>query len=525
MTARTIPAWLRSWRFAALEVGALAAATLLVAAIETQYGVPNASTVYLVAVVAVAVGFGTGAAIVTAVASFLVYDVGFVPPHGTLTVNDPTEWVNLVLLLVVGAVVGQLAGAQRSRAEAAVAREREARALFAVSRALGAPAAARDALTTVVREVADATRMSRIWIALGDTSGHEEIAAETAPGARAPAIHAVLAPTPANAGEWRLVHVSGAPRAKAGSRTRAYRVPVQGSRGQVGSLWAEREPDEGDPSESETRLLATTAHQVGQALERDRLAREAMGAEVARRSDALKSALLDSVSHDLRTPLASIRASAGALMDPSIFWTPDEQRTYARTIDREAERLNAFVSNLLDLSRIEAGDLRVEREVHLLGDLVAAVVGRHREELGERPLTVEVPDELAPVEVDPVLVEHVLANLLENAVAHTSPGARVRITACGAPGRPVRLTVEDGGAGVPADALPRLFDKFYRVPGRREGSRPGTGIGLAVVRGMAEAMGGTTAARRSELGGLAIDVELPVATPGAPPSDPRRTAP
>jgi len=497
--------------YAALASASLTAATLLVAALERLAGVPNASTVYLIAVVVVAVAIGTEAAVAIAGASFLLYDFFFVPPYGTLTVRDADEWVNLILLLVVGVVVGQLAGAQRSRAESALAREREARALAAVSRALATSPRARDALPAIVREIAAATRMTRIWVGIGDVPAQEAVAAESAPGTRAPGIHAVLGASPTSPGEWRLIHVAGASRTAPRSGERTYRVPIKGPRTVLGSLWVERPEDRGDPSAEETRLLAATADQVGQALERDRLATEAMGAEVARRSNALKTALLDSVSHDLRTPLASIRASAGALMDPAVHWSEGEQRAYARTIDQEAERLNAFVGNLLDMSRIEAGDMHLELEVHPLEDLVAAAVRSHRPSLAGHPLTVEVGPGVPLVEVDPVFLEHILGNLLENACRYTPPAAPIRILAAPAAGDRVRLTVEDGGPGVPPDALPRLFDKFYRVPRRREGSRRGTGIGLSVVQGMARAMGGDASAHLSELGGLAIDVDLPSA--------------
>ncbi len=494
-----------------LGAGSLAAASLLVAVLEGPARVPNASAAYLIAVVVVAVAVGTEAAVVVSAAAFLLYDFFFVPPYGTLTVRDADEWVNLVLLLVVGIVVGPLAGAQRSRAEAALARVREARALAAVSRALATTPRAREALPIVVREIDAATQMTRIWFGIGDTPAQEEIVAESAPGVRAPGIHCVLGASPTSPGEWRLIHVAGAPRTRPGATRRIYRVPIKGPRVTLGSLWVERSEARDDPTEEETRLLAATADQVGQALERDRLASEAMGAEVARRSNALKTALLDSVSHDLRTPLASIRASAGALMDPEVHWSEDEQRAYARTIDKEAERLNAFVGNLLDMSRIEAGDMHRELEVHPRGDLVASAVRGHGPSLSAHPVAVEVAADLPPVEVDPVFLEHILGNLLENACRYVPAGAPIRITAARASAERIRLTVEDGGRGVPPESLPRLFDKFYRVPRRGEGSRRGTGIGLAVVQGMARAMGGDARARRSELGGLAIDVDLPAA--------------
>jgi two-component system sensor histidine kinase KdpD len=279
----------------------------------------------------------------------------------------------------------------------------------------------------------------------------------------------------------------------------------------LGAIWTVRPRELGDPDAGERRVLAAAADQIGGSLERDRLQREATTAEISRRSDALKSALLDSVSHDLRTPLASIRAAAGTLMDPDIEWPPDQRRDIAASIDREADWLNRLVTNLLDMSRVEAGELRPMLVVLAVDDVVAEAVHRAGAVLAERPLETAVPPDLPPVLVDEVLIGQVMANTLDNAMKYAGPSAPVRISAHETDDHRVRITVEDGGPGVPEESLPRLFEKFYRVPRKGEGSRRGTGIGLAVVRGLVEAMGGRVAARRSELGGLAVDVDLPIA--------------
>jgi two-component system sensor histidine kinase KdpD len=182
----------------------------------------------------------------------------------------------------------------------------------------------------------------------------------------------------------------------------------------------------------------------------------------------------------------------------------------AAAIDREVEYLNRLVTNLLDLSRIEAGALRADRDVFDLDDLLGRTIERLRPRFGGR--TLEVRLAAPPVNVDPVFLDDAVTNVIENAVKYAGPAAVVRVIAAALPGEPfVRLTIDDGGPGVPDDALPRLFEKFYRVPGGPRGSRAGTGIGLAVVRGLLEATGGRCSARRGELGGLAIDIDLPVA--------------
>jgi two-component system sensor histidine kinase KdpD len=355
--------------------------------------------------------------------------------------------------------------------------------------------------------------MARIWVGIGTTQAHERTVADSRLGEPAPAIgtHAVLQrdrdegnPT------WTRIHpATPAPRdAATPARGRIYRVEIRGGDTVVGSLWAERAAGAGDPGDEESRLLAATADQLGQALHRERLVGQAADLEVARRSDDLKSALLDSVSHDLRTPLATIRATAGSLADDEIELTDEERRAAAEGIDHEAERLNRLVGDLLDMSRIQAGALVPQIEVLPLDEIVAPAVDRlSRPRAGDRP-TVEIPPDLPSVRADPVLLDQVVANLLENAAKHAGDGAPIRIMAA-RDGATVRLTVEDGGPGVPDEALPGLFDRFHRVA-RTDGARAGFGLGLAVVRGLVEAMGGKATAERSALGGLAVTVTLPI---------------
>ena len=262
-------------------------------------------------------------------------------------------------------------------------------------------------------------------------------------------------------------------------------------------------------------MLAASADQIGQALEQDRLRVEASTAELARRADAVKTALLESVSHDLRTPLASIRAAAGSLMDAEVNWPADERRAAAAAIDREAERLNRLVTNFLDLSRIEAGELHVEPETFPIEDLIQTSLRRLSGVIGQRKIDVIMDSGIPLVDVDAPFFDQILTNLIENALAYVPATASIRIRVSHGTGEAamVRLVVEDGGLGVTDADLPRLFDKFHRARRPSVGSDRGIGIGLSVVRGFVEAMGGHVEARRSELGGLAIVIDLPPAEP------------
>ena len=497
----------------ALAGVAVAITTLTIAVLEERVGVPDGSSLYIVAVAAIAFGFGIPGAIVTAVAAVGIYDYFFTEPQYTLTVSDPGEWLNLVLLLFVAVTVGQLAALQRSRAEAAQERERESRALFAVSRALATHETAEAASPEIAAVVARDARLGGAWITFGSDTAAERVAGGTGPlpDPWPPRVYHVLhRPSEAAAVAWTRVRAPGGGSGPAG-RGSAIRVRVESAGTPVGSIWGLVSSPSDLPGPSSTRLLRVAADLLSQALGQDELAEERRRAEVARQSDTLKSALLESVSHDLRTPLASIRAFAGTLMDAEISLDVDQARTSAASIDREAERLNRLVGNLLDLGRIEGGALRMSTEVLDLDDVVRRAVDQTESQRGSRSLVVAV-DPMTTVQADPVLLEQALVNLLDNALRHGSPTAEVRVSARSIAGGQVRLTVEDSGPGVPDDALPRLFDRFYRAAGTRSWGG-GTGIGLAVVRGFADAMGGRAGARRSELGGLAIDIDLPAAAP------------
>jgi two-component system sensor histidine kinase KdpD len=482
--------------------GALGVATVLVAVLETSFGVRDASAAYLLAVIGLAVGLGTAQAIAGACGAFLAYNYLFVEPVRTFTVVDPTEWLNLLLLLVVGVVVGRLAGGQRRRAEAAEMREREARGLFQVGQAVASARDGSAALQGIAAIVRDETRMARVWIGLEGTSPLERVVADTGLGAAPGPVgrHAVLRRHDREASpEWVELHVGATSgRRLASADLAVHRVPIEIGGRAAGSLWALRPRPLGVPSGEETRLLAAAADQIGQALERDRLRVESTSLEVARQGDALKSALVDSVSHELRTPLATIRAAAGRLA------RDDQGSAAAAVIERQAEYLDRLVGNLLDLSRIEAGALRPALRPILLDDAVADTIDR----LGPiaSGVIVDVPASLPAILADEVHLDTILANLVENALRYAEPGCPIRIRA-GALGEDrVRLTVEDGGPGVPPAALEHLFEKFYRVSSAGRGS----GVGLAVVRGLAEAGGARVGARGSELGGLAVDLDLPL---------------
>jgi two-component system, OmpR family, sensor histidine kinase KdpD len=498
----------RAWSVAEVVV-ALAVSTAVVWALEGWLQAENAGTVYLLGVAVVAVRQGTIAALLSAIAAFLLYNVLFVEPRFTLGVERPDELITLVLLLIVGLIIGQLGGAQRERERLAARREREARALFAISRELATAPRLTSSLPIVLGRLCTDAGMTRAWLGLGPTIGNERSFADTDPDQPIEAVgsHVVLRRDPdEGAATWVRIRPGGPTRRV---RTVRYRVALTADGSDIGSLWSERSADDGPPALEETRLLAATADQVAQAIRRDRLAAAAADAEIERRSDELRRALLDSVSHDLRTPLATIRAAAGSLADPAIDLSDDERRATARAIDDEAERLRGLVDSLLDMGRIQSGALAADLEVTPLAELLEPIIERSRPRLAGR-LDVQVPDDLPAVLVDQTFLSQAVTNVLDNAVEHTPTDAAVAVIAR-ASGGWIEIAIEDAGPGVTQSALPRLFDRFYRVPGALAGARRGVGVGLTVARGLTEAMGGTVTAAPSALGGLAVTIRVPAA--------------
>ncbi|MGZ6274041.1 MAG: sensor histidine kinase [Candidatus Limnocylindrales bacterium] len=492
---------------AATITGALIAATGAIALLA-PLGVTHAAPVYLLAVVAVGIRWGTVPAVVTSVAAFLAYDFLFVQPLYTFTINSPEEWLNLLLLLAVAVVIGRLVALQAEHAEEVAQRAREAQALFGISRALVETRTVEEAAPIVLERLAAAAAMDRIWFGLGATPAEEKTIADTAPGQPlpVPAWQVVLQRSPGNEpARWVRMHVATAMVRRKTDRATVHRVRVEASGEALGSVWALRARDEREPDRAETRILSAAADQLGQAIVRDRAGQERTNAEIARRGEALKTALLDSVSHDLRTPLATIRAAAGSMLDESVAWTAADQREAFQAIDTEAERMGRLVRNLLDLSRIEGGALKPELEPCDLDDLVTQVVQRAGAATTKH-VRVELAESVPPVLADQLYLSQVLANLLENAIRHG--GQAIRIRASQLPDGLVEISVEDDGPGVSKAALPHLFEKFYQAGPSGEGKRRGMGIGMTVVEGLTRAMHGEVAAGRSDLGGLRVDVRL-----------------
>jgi two-component system, OmpR family, sensor histidine kinase KdpD len=495
---------------------AVVLATLAAAALEQWIGVGDASSVYLVAVVLAAAMLGTPAAVGTSVVAFLAYDFLFTTPRLTFTVADPAEWLSLLLFLIVAVVIGRLTSLVRERAEEADRRVREGVALVAISRDVAMAATFGDAAAAVAGRLVEDAEMDAVWVTDATAQGAVIARAGAAPQEEPDRPWTLMRSLDDEGSDWLRLHADGDPAEAREGGPEHYVVSIDDEEGLAGWIHATREPGAPRPGRGARRVLVLAADQLGIALRRDRLRAELTAAEVARQGDALRAAILDSVSHDLRTPIASIRALAGGLADAAVDPDRAAVRRTAAAIDAEGARLGGLVNGLLDMGRIQSGDVRPDVRPYDLAELIETTLRTHAASPGTRRPVVSIPEDLPPVLVDAVLFDVALGNVIDNATGHATSSSEVRLSASVPDPGTVLVCVDDDGPGVPVDALPHLFDRFYRVRTDHESARHGLGLGLAIARGFVEAMSGTIDAEASPLGGLGIRIRLPAAHEGQP---------
>ncbi len=414
----------------------------------------NLVMVYLLAVVLAAMYLGRGPAILASILSVLVFDYFFVPPRLTLSVEDTEYLLTFAGLLLVGIVISYLTASAREQAEAASQREAETAALYALSRDL----AAADGLEAV--------------------------------------LHAIRTHFEQTFGCAAVLHL--------GENQLPRSFLLQTANRQVGAL--ETALTETDLSPELQRLLEAFTSQAAQAIERIQLTEQARQIKLLQAAEKLQNALLDSISHDLRTPLVSITGALSTLEQDELL---DEvaRQSLVETAREEADRLNRLVGNLLDMTRLESGALQVKREACDAQDLIGVALGQMESRLAARQIRVEVAPGIPPVSVDFVLIVHVLVNLLDNALKYSPENSPLEIQASLAE-QTVQIAVLDRGTGIPSEDLGHIFDKFFRV--QRSKPMTGTGLGLAICKGIVEAHGGRIWATLRAGGGTSIIFELPL---------------
>lgn len=463
------------------------------------FGAANLIMVYLIAVVVVAIRYGRGPSVLASVLSVAAFDFFFVPPYYSFAVSDFQYLLTFGVMLVVALVISNLAVRIRQQAELARYRERRTGVLYAMSRDLAthrgtgmlAHLAAKH-----LREVFD----SQVAIFLADLDKRLQLQ-------RGEQLYFEFDPKEAGVAQWVFEHNE---RAGLGTDTlpgaSALYLPLVGSAGSIGVVAVRPSESSGLLDPDQLHLLESLVNQVALAIERTRLSEEAQQAHVRVETERMRNAILSSVSHDLRTPLATITGAASSLVQEQGELDPAARRELSRSIYQEADRLDRLLKNLLDMMRIEAGAVQLSKEWHPMDEVVGAALARMEGRLRDHTVNTAFPAELPLVLVDGVLLEQVVLNLVENAVKYAPPGSAIDLSAS-ASDREVVVEVADRGPGIPVGEEARIFAKFYRAKPAREG---GVGLGLTICRGIIEAHGGRIWAENRRGGGAVFRFTIPL---------------
>jgi two-component system, OmpR family, sensor histidine kinase KdpD len=460
----------------------------------------NVVMIYLLGVMLVASRFGRGPSVFSSVLAVAAFDFFFVPPTFRFAVTDIRYSVTFAVMLLVGVVIGTLASNLRTQAKVAGYREKRAASLYAISRELAAARSESDVVRAAAKHVG-AEFGAQCVILFPDAAGRVAYPK----GKSEPySLHGA----DLGVAQWVLDHDRIAGR---GTDTlpgsEAVYWPLRGAAGRIGVLALLPASLRRVFLPEQQRLLETFLTQTALAIERMRLADAAQNAQIRVETESLRNSLLAGISHDLRTPLAAIVGAASSLAEDSGRLAPEARRELARTIYDEGQRMATLANNILDMARLDAGAVTLNRDWYPLEEIVGGVLTRLRARLEGRPVRIDLPKDLPLVKLDAVLIEQVLVNLLENALKYTPAGTAIAISARVLEGE-VEISVADEGPGIPRGLEERLFDKFYRAS--PEGAQSGVGLGLTICRAIVEAHGGRIRAESRATGGAAFRFTLPL---------------
>jgi two-component system sensor histidine kinase KdpD len=496
---RSIPT---DWPAYAWATGVVAVASGIAWLTLPFFELANIVMVYLLGIVVVATRYGRGPSLAASILSVAALDFLFVPPVFTFAVSDANYVFTFVVMLVVGVVIGGLATRIRAQAVAASRREERTAALYAMSRELASTRGVDPLLTIAARHISEVFD-SQVVVVLPDAST-----------SLAPWSGAQFTLDANELGVARWVHEHHQP-AGLGTATlpgaSALYLPLQAPRGPVGVLGVRPADRHALDAPEQLHQLETFANQTALAIERAQLADEAQQAQVRIETERLRNSLLSSVSHDLRTPLATITGAASTILENGTRLDARTRQDLLESVREEADRLNRLVQNLLEMTRLESGALQLRTEWHPLEEVVGAALSRLASQLAERRVDTSVPPDLPLVPIDDVLIEQVLINLLDNAIKYTPRASPIKIIAT-ATDSAVTVEVADRGPGVPRGEEDKVFEKFYR--GQPAAGR-GAGLGLAICQAIVKAHGGHIWAQNLPEGGVAFLFTLPLA--GTPP--------
>ena len=488
------------WPYA-VALLAVGAALAVAHALQPFFGIENVDLVFLTAIVGVAVRYGLLPSLAATVAASLCYNYFFLPPIYTFTITDPNNVAAFVLFAIVAVIASHFAARGRTRTVAAHERVRTVELLYAFSRKLAGVGTLDDVLWATAYQTALMLKVRVVLLLPED--GSIVVKAGYPP-------EDILDDADVAAAKWAWLNDRAAGR---GSDTlpgaKRLFLPMRTGRGAIGVVGIDSDKPGPLLTPDQRRLLDALMDQSAVAIERVRLVEDLDRSKRAAETDRLRSALLTSISHDLKTPLAAILGSAGALRDLSSALSDGEKADLLATVIEESERLNRFIANLLDMTKLEAGAVVPNTAPHDVGEIVGSALRRAGKILARHQVELQLAADLPMLELDAVLFEQVLFNILDNAAKYSSPGTTIRVQSWREDAS-VCLRIMDEGEGIPAADVENIFDKFYRAQ-KGDQVRAGTGLGLAISRGFVEAMHGTiSAANRTDRPGAVFTIRLPI---------------
>lgn len=486
-----------------VAVGASALVVAVVtffASITLSHHMADIATLYLLGVVVVAMRFGYVASLVAAALSVAAFDFFFTEPYLSFAVAEGRHVLTFVIMLLVAFIISNLMERIRRSAERAHDRELHTAQLYGMSREIASARTSEDIAVVACRHVGR-TLAADISVLLPGSSGLRRFTAVSGPKGTAEALESTF-----ESETWKAMaadRTGALTEASAGVGERIFALRTVHEF--LGLLVARHHEALPSSEADESQLLGAFLSQIALAIERTRLAADAQRAQVEVQNERLRNALLSSVSHDLRTPLAVVKGAATALLEGADLLSVERRREYARTITDEANHLNHLVRNLLSMTSLEAGALKARKEWQLIEEVVGIVLDRLNEQLSGRPVHVDIAPDAALAPFDATLIEQVLVNLIENSIRYAAIGTPMSIRAISVE-RAVEIQVTDRGPGVPAGQEEKIFDKFQRAAGDRS---PGMGLGLTICRGILDVHGGRIWCVNTPEGGASFRFRLP----------------
>ncbi len=469
--------------------------------IQTPFGIENVDLVFLTAVVSVAVRYGLWPSLLASVAASLCYNFFFLPPVYTFTITDPTNVAAFFFFMLIALLVSNVGSRVRTQAVSAIGRVRTTESLYAFSRKLAGTATLDDVLWATAYQTALMLKV-RVVLLL------PEDGILTVKAGYPPEDQLDKADLAAANWAWSNDRTAGRGADTLPGAKRLF-LPMRTGRGPIGVIGIDDDRTGPLLTPDQRRLLDALVDQGALAIERVQLVEDMDRVKRTVESDRLRAALLTSISHDLKTPLASVLGAASTMRDLSSGLSDAEKRDLLATVIDESERLNRFIANLLDMTKLESGAVVPNTTRQDIGEIIGSALRRAGKILVNHKVSLDLAADLPMLELDAVLFEQVLFNLLDNAAKYAPAGTTISV-------RTVRdrdsilLQIIDEGDGIPSAELESIFDKFYRVQ-KGDHVRPGTGLGLAISRGFVEAMRGTiSAANRTDRSGAVLTIRLPI---------------